>query len=199
MDKLESTEYEAWRAKAAELGETRCKERLKRRVAELEEKVKELDAQLEKQQKESRKMQKALGKVYRNCQGERRGRALCRQNDCKGCALAQGIARRCLSPCGPCSKDQELNHDVHAIHVGDDGVKFCTKCRGVVSQSSDLPCRRHGTHGHAPIWSGVLEPLTCTVLGAQSRVEELFPTHNVFLPIPSAASAFKAISSARAP
>ena len=192
MDKLESTEYEASRAKAAELGETHCKERLKRRVAELEEKVKELDAQLKEQHKEKCKMLKALGKVYRNCKGERAYRAVCRQNDCEGCALAEGIARRCLSPSGPSSTDHQVNHEVHAIHVGDDGVKFCTKCRGLVSQSSD-------SSEHAPIWSGVLEPLTCTVLGAQSRVEELFPTHNDFLPIPSAASAFKAISSARAP
>jgi hypothetical protein len=199
MHQLQSTEFQAWRAKVAELGEQRCKQRLKRRVAELEAKVKELDSQLQEQHQESRKMRKAISRVFRNCEAERRGRALCRKNDCEGCALAEGIARRCLSPSGPSSTDQQLYHEVHAIHVGDDGVRFCRKCRGVKSQSSDLPCPRYDTRGHAPSWSGVLELLNCTVLGAQPRVEELFPTHNVFLPIPSAASAFKAISSARAP
>jgi hypothetical protein len=199
MHKVHSTKFKAWRAKVAELGEQRCKERLKRRVAELEAKVKELDSQLQEQHQESRKMQKALSRVYRNCEAERRGRALCRPNDCEGCASAQGLALRWLSPSGPSIAEQESNDEVHPIHIGDDGVRFCRKCRGVKSESSDLPCRRYGTRGHAPSWRGVLEPLKCTVLGAQPRVEQLFPTHNVFLPIPSAGSAFKAISSARAP
>jgi hypothetical protein len=148
MDKLESTEYEAWRAKVAELGERRYKERLKRRVEELEAKVKELDALLVEQQ-ERRQMHRSLAKVYRNCKGERAYRAVCRQNDFEGCVFAEGIARRCLSPSGPSSSEQQFYHEVHAIRVDDHSVRFCRTCRGVVLQSTDLPCPRYGTHlGH---------------------------------------------------
>ena len=142
--------------------------------------VKFLQRRVEDLQKLQGESHAALCKVYDNSGREQRARAERGQSGCEACAQNEGISRRCMSPGteGPPSDVMQWHDEVHAIEVGEYGTKFCRTCRGLQGHSGGS---QHDDR-HLPNWCGVLEPLTCTELGARPRVEPV-PTHHVFRPL----------------
>ena len=127
----------------------------------------------------------ALARVYRSSGREQRARAERGQSGCEACAQNEGISRRCMSPGteGAPTEDMECANYGHAIVVGEHGIQFCLRCRGAESER------------HSPRPCGVLEPLTCTVLGAKRPRgsdscfdEEGCATSLLFRPIPCGGS-----------
>jgi len=144
-----------------------------RRLAVLEKIMSELE-EVQKKQKD------ALSRVHQNSAEWQLIRADRGQPGCVACAKNQSISRRCMSPCcdGVPTDCMENSSGGHAIVVGEHGVQFCLRCRGKDSEP------------HSPRPCGVLEPLTCTVLGAKRRVQECFDSEGYamslgFRPIPS--------------
>jgi hypothetical protein len=74
-----------------------------------------------------------LREVYRNSDREQRARAERKLPGCESCCANESISRRCMSPCmdGPPVDVMDWHDDVHAIEVGEEGVAFCTECRGM--------------------------------------------------------------------
>ncbi len=134
---------QAWCGTAKELRDAR-------RLAELERRCSDLE-QLQRQS------HAALRRVHRISGDGQLARAERGQPGCLACARNAGISRRCLSPgaAGVPTEDMEWHDYGHAIVVGKHGVQFCLRCRGEEGERHSLrPC-------------GVLEPLTCTMLGAK--------------------------------
>ena len=71
--------------------------------------------------------------VYRNCEREQRARAERGLPGCEACCASGSIGRRCMSPGtdGALSDDMQRDDHVHAIEVGEEGIIFCKRCRGM--------------------------------------------------------------------
>ena len=87
--------------------------------------------------------QRTLCEVYRNCEHEQRARAERGLPGCEACCASGSIGRRCMSPGteGASSDDMQRDDNVHAIEVGEEGIIFCKRCRGM-----DIDAR------HPPKW-----------------------------------------------
>jgi hypothetical protein len=92
-----------------------------------------------------------LREVYHNSGREQLARAERNLPGCERCCANVGISRRCMSPGieGAPSDDMQRCDDVHAIEIGEEGIIFCKRCRGM-----DINVR-HQPNWHQLPWTSL--------------------------------------------